>query len=144
MVAILEMILMHNNLTGTVAINLTQTGWLPYVIALVGPLSAFIGAAAVLATTWLQQRIQRKEMRREERKQAYIKLIGATNIMGMAIQPADSAANFAKGFVEVELVGSTVVTNKIKELGINPTSMWQNTTRIRDALVPLMEKELQN
>ena len=134
---------MDNNLTGIVAINLTQTGLIPYLNALVAPLSALIGAGAVLFVSWLTQKKDRQKLRRDERKSAYTNFMAAASLMGSNPHPTSASFDFAKYYAEVEIIGSKNVINKIHELNINPNSMWQDSQNIRDNLIPLMREELQ-
>jgi hypothetical protein len=131
---------MDNNLTGLVAINLAQTGWLPYFSAFAGPLSAAVGAGVALFV----QRLTQKKEKQKERKQAYINLMATASIMEMNPHPITASYDFAKYFAEVEVIGSEKVISKMHEMNINPSSPRQNTERIRNELSPLMRIELQD
>lgn len=117
---------------------MTQTGWLPLIIALTGPLSALIGAGVVLVASSLTQRGEE----RKDRKRAYINFMAAALAMGMNPRPLTVSQDFAKSFAEVEMVGSIDVINKIHELNINPRLLCENAGHLRNELAPLMRKEL--
>ena len=72
---------MDNNLTGLVAINVTQTGLLPYFIAFMGPLSAVIGAGVALAVSRLTQRREKRKIKKDKQIEIFRKLKGIRVLM---------------------------------------------------------------
>jgi hypothetical protein len=150
---------MDQNLTGLVTANVTlfQPGWAFAINALVGPISAAIGAGAVYWTSKRTHRLEReitlrnerhersKELR-EERKTAYVKFLKSYHLISFKGLDTDKAYLIPalESLFEIKLLGSPEIIGILDEPKYNyqwPTP--EIASELSQKLMPLMRAELQ-
>lgn len=132
-------------------VTLSQSLITVIVTALVGPLSALIGAGAVLYANKKSHDTEKLKMLRQDRKRAYINFIHHTQhliwdreptIMGhvATIGTSKSELDYYKSSIEIRLIGSPEVINLLSKY--DPLNK-KSRKEMLDNLIPLMANELQ-
>lgn len=160
--AVLEVIdNMDVNLTGQVAANLVQN---PIMIMSAGAIGGLVTGGLTLLGIWITQKHEarrdkenrneeKRRIRREERKRAYIKfftlmstLINANTKEDITVTP-ESFKEFSQCISEIELL-SPEIGFRIKQIYLNQPDLiskddWKKFSReLRSDVMPLMQDEL--
>ena len=148
---------MDNNLTGAIAANVTliQPWWVFVINALVGPISAVVGAGAVYWTSKRAHRLEREKILeekakslREERKKTYVKLLSLLRVLEWDLNKGEPEPSipFRDGMTilaEFKILASADLIHIFSKNNLETLS-HESINAFMNEAIPVMAKELQD